>query len=430
MFALVLLLVQSAWSLAPFYAQQEPIDRTLNGVNQRSYFVIFNERAPMLGHDLSKLSSWLPDAMPELDASNIQHMYEIGEEFRGFSVWASPDVVRQLVAHDFVKHIEEDQVMRIAAPFTSRVDWGQMRVNQKGARNLATNPANLYGGTTYPNANNATDGTGGWDWTTAVSGGYRPINGGQNAKIWIVDTGVLTGHQEFNGRVSTSRDFVNTSGNGQDCNGHGTHCAGSAAGRYRGVATGADIGNIRVLSCSGSGTNAGVVAGFDFVCNNKKAGATNILSASLGGGKSATTDNSINACANTGTVPVVAAGNDNNIACNYSPAGATGAVTIGATTSQDGKASFSNYGSCVDVFAPGVSVHSGWYTSNTAYNTISGTSMATPIAAGSIALFATSQTGGATPASVRSAITRTATSGVITGLPSGTVNLLINSNWN
>jgi len=429
MIALVLLLVQSALSLAPFYAQQETIDRDVNGVHQRSYFVIFNERAPKLGHDLEKLSSWLPDAMPELDASNIQHMYEI-LEFRGFSVWASPDVVRQLVAHDFVSYVEEDQVMRIAAPFTARPDWGQVRVAQKGARNLATSPTGLYSGTTYPNANNATDGTGGWDWTSAVYNGYRLINGGQNAKIWIVDTGVLTGHQEFNGRVSTSRDFVNTTGNGQDCNGHGSHCAGSAAGRYRGVATAADIGNVRVLNCQGSGTNANVVAGFDFVCNNKKPSATNILSASLGGGKSATTETSINNCANGGTVPVVAAGNDNANACNYSPAGATQAITIGATTSQDAKASFSNFGPCVDVFSPGVSIHSAWYTSNTAYNTISGTSMATPLSAGAIALFATSQTGGATPASVRAAITRTATSGVITGLPAATVNLLINANWN
>jgi len=366
--------------------------------------------------------------MPELDASNVQHMYDLGDDFRGFSVWASIDVVRRLVAHDFVKYVEEDQVMRIAAPFTARADWGQVRTAQKGTRNLATSPSGLYSGTTYPNAGNATES---WDWTSAVYNGYRLINQGQSTKIWVVDTGCLNTHQELSGRVSTMRDFVTTNNtNGVDCNGHGTHCAGSAAGRYRGLAPGADIGCVRVLSCAGSGTNANVIAGFDFVGNNQKSGATNILSASLGGGKSAATEDSINSAANKGVIPVVAGGNDNANACSYSPAGATQAITIGALTSQDAKASFSNHGSCINGFTPGVSVHSGWYTSTTAYNTISGTSMATPLAAGAIALYATTQTQPATNANIRAAINRTGTTGLITGLPANTINLIINANWN
>jgi len=227
------------------------------------------------------------------------------------------------------------------------------------------------------------------------------------------------------------RDFVTTNNtNGVDCNGHGTHCAGSAAGRYRGLAPGADIGCVRVLNCGGSGTNANVIAGFDFVGNTQKSGATNILSASLGGGKSAATEDSINSAANKGVIPVVAGGNDNANACSYSPAGATQAITIGALTSQDAKASFSNHGSCINAFTPGVSVHSGWYTSTTAYNTISGTSMATPLAAGAIALYATTQTQPASNANIRAAITRTGTTGQITGLPANTINLIINANWN
>jgi len=424
---LVLLFVQSAWSLAPFYAQQETIDRTVNGVHQRSYFVIFNENAPMLGLERSKLDSWLPTALPELQAENVQHMYEIGTDFRGFSVWASPDVVRQLVAHDFVKYVEEDQVMRIAAPFTARADWGQVRAAQKGTRNLATVPSGLYSGTTYPPAGNATES---WDWTQAVYNGYNLNNTATRAKVWIVDTGVLPNHQEFaNGnRVTTNQDYVG--GGATDCNGHGTHCAGSAAGQYRGLGRQADLGNVRVLNCQGSGTNANVVAGFNFVGNNMKAGAANILSASLGGGASQATDDSINANNAKGVICVVAAGNSNANACGYSPARATGAITIGATQSSDAMATFSNWGSCVDVFAPGVNIHSAWYTSATTYNTISGTSMATPLVAGSVAIYSTMGGNPPTPAAVRTAITNFGTRGVVTGLPANTPNILINANWN
>jgi serine protease len=159
----------------------------------------------------------------------------------------------------------------------------------------------------------------------------------------------------------------------------------------------------------------------------------NILSASLGGGSSTTTDNAINNAAANGVIPVVAAGNDSNQnACNYSPAGAAQAITVAASTSQDARASFSNSGSCVDVFAPGQSIHSSWYTSSTTYNTISGTSMATPLAAGAIAVFGT--TNGqlnARVAAVKTAIRSTGTANVITGtLLAGTPNILINSQWN
>jgi len=210
-----------------------------------------------------------------------------------------------------------------------------------------------------------------------------------------------------------------------------TYFVGSAAGLYRGLATNADVGNVRVLNCQGSGTTANVVAGFDFVGNNQKQAATNILSASLGGGASQATDDSINGCAAKGVIPVVAGGNNGANACGYSPARALNAITIGALQQNDAIASFSNHGSCVNGFTPGVSVHSGWYTSTTAYNTISGTSMATPLAAGAIALYATSQsTQPVTNDAVRRAINATGTLGVITGLPANTINLVINANWN
>jgi len=425
--AVAFLLVQAAFGLAPFLRQEETIDRNVNGVLERSYFVIFNEKAPSFGLEKEKLQSWLKTAVPELSPENVQWIYDIAE-FRGFAVWTSPSTIDALLAYDFIKYVEEDQVMRALAPFTDRPDYGQVRCLQKGARNLATVPGGLYSGTTYPSAGNDTNS---WDWGDSVkNGGIKPINNGAGAKIWIVDTGVLNNHQELNGFVKDNADFVTPSNGGTDCNGHGTHCAGSAGGNWRGMATNAEIGNVRVLNCQGSGTNTGVVNGFNYACNNRASGKGNILSASLGGSASQATDDAINGCNNVGVICVVAAGNNNANACGYSPARATGAITVGATNKDDAIASFSNWGNCVNVFAPGQSIHSGWYTSSTTYNTISGTSMATPLTAGSIAVWCTSVGASqCTPANCRAAINRTC-SNTITGLPANTPNCIVNAKWN
>jgi hypothetical protein len=428
--AVAFLLVQAAFGLAPFFRQEETIDRSVNGTLERSYFVIFNEKAPSFGLEKEKLQSWLKTAMTELSPENVQWIYDI-MDFRGFAVWTSPATIDALLAYDFIKYVEEDQVMRANAPFTARPDWGQTRIYQKGARNLATVPAGLYSGTTYPSAANDTNS---WDWASSVYGNdnLKPINTGNQCKIWIVDTGVLNNHNELNGFVKDNADFVTPSNGGTDCNGHGTHCAGSAGGNWRGMATSAEIGNVRVLNCQGSGTNTGVVNGFNYACNNRASGKGNVLSASLGGGASQATDDAINGCNNLGVICVVAAGNNNANACSYSPARATGAITVGATNKDDQIASFSNWGNCVNVFAPGQNIHSSWYTSSSTYNTISGTSMATPLAAGAICVWCTAQPGGGsqcTPANARAAITRSC-SNTITGLPTNTPNCLINAKWN
>jgi len=361
----------------------------------------------------------------------VQHVYHIDEGFRGFAVWANFTSVQNIMSYEGIRYVEEDQVMRSTA-FTDRPDWGQVRTAQR-TRNLnTTNSAYNYSGTTYPNAgaDNSV-----WDWTQTVKDGYRLINTGSNSKIWVVDTGVLQSHSEFNvsgrSRVVTSQDYVTSGGSGTDCNGHGSHCAGSAAGRFRGLSVGADIGNVRVLSCAGSGTNANVVAGFNYVTTNRdRTKAGNILSASLGGGASTATDDAINSAANNQVIPVVAAGNDNMNACNYSPARATGAITVGATQSSDTRATFSNFGTCVDVFSPGQSIHSAWYTSATTYNTISGTSMATPLVAGAVGLYVTRAGGTQTRATVIAAIRQYGVSGVVGNPGTGSPNLFINSNWN
>jgi subtilisin family serine protease len=270
-----------------------------------------------------------------------------------------------------------------------------------------------------------------------VTNGYKLINTGSKAKIWIVDTGILQSHQEFRtstgaSRVSSNQDYVGSGGT--DCNGHGTHCAGSAAGNNRGLAPGADIGNVRVLNCQGSGTNANVIAGFNWVSSNQKSGASNVLSASLGGGYSATSNNAIANAVKNGVIAVVAAGNENNAdACNVSPASTPEAITVGAISAvNNARASFSNSGSCLTVFAPGVNIHSSYYSSATSYATLSGTSMATPLTAGAVALYvSTSTSQPVSAASVKTAITNFGSRGFVTGtLLAGTPNVIINANWN
>jgi len=431
MLSVLFLCLQAAWGLAPFLSQSETIDRTVDGVQQRSYFVIFNEKAPDFGLNKEKLQGWLEVNFPEVDPDDVQHIYHLGMPFRGFSIWADRAKMDAFLAYEGTKYVEEDQVMRIMAPFTQRPDYGQVRVLQKGARNLATTPSGGYNGTTYPSGGSDTTV---WDWTSAVYTGYRLINSGSGAVISIVDTGIVQNHQEFmsggRSRVIQSVDYVSPSTNGTDCNGHGTHCAGSAAGQNRGLAPGADLRSVRVLGCTGSGSNTGVVSGFNWVGNNIVSGKTNILSASLGGGASQATDDAINAADAKGVVCVVAAGNSNADACGSSPSRASGAITIGATNKDDGRASFSNFGTCVNVFAPGQSIHSAYGTSatqTTTYNTLSGTSMATPLAAGAIAIYGTQAV--RTPAQVRTAIINTATTGVITSPGTGSPNRIIYGQW-
>jgi subtilisin family serine protease len=402
-------------------------------LNQRSYLVTFNDNAPSFGHNLGKLQGWLQETFGVVP-DDVQHVYEI-VDFKGYAFWATTSMMERVLAHETTLLVEEDQMMYATAPFTSRPDWGQTRALEKGSIDLSTVPANLYPGS-YPSGNNATDGTGGWDWTQAVKNKSAQRSNGNRSKIFIVDTGV-SNHQEFGSRITTRQDYVTPSRNASDGNGHGTHCAGSAAGQYRGLAPAAEIGAVRVLGDTGSGTNANVVAGIDFVATtvtaNANRGLSTILSASLGGGSSTTTNNAIRNANTAGVINVVAAGNDNNAnACNVSPAGAPEAITVGATTNADARASFSNSGSCLDVFAPGVNIHSSWYTSTTAYNTISGTSMATPLVSGAVGQYVTllgSVVRGST--SVKQAITTYGTRNVVTGtLLAGTPNIMINAQWN
>ena len=175
-------------------------------------------------------------------------------------------------------------------------------------------------------------------------------------------------------------------GNGtNDCNGHGTHVAGTTGGTTYGVAKQVTLHAVRVLGCTGSGSNAGVIAGVDWVTQNHVKPA--VANMSLGGGVSSALDQAVANSISAGVSYALAAGNDNANACNSSPARVASAVTVGSTTNTDARSSFSNFGTCLDIFAPGSSITSAWRTSDTATNTISGTSMATPHVAGALALY-------------------------------------------
>jgi len=249
---------------------------------------------------------------------------------------------------------------------------------------------------------------------------------GSGVTAYIIDTGVLSTHTEFGGRVLSGFSSVSDSNGTQDCNGHGTHVAGTVGGSNYGVAPGVAIVPVRVLDCSGSGSTSGVIAGIDWVIANHIAGTPAVANMSLGGGRSSALDIAVRSAVADGVVFVVAAGNSTANACQSSPAGEPLAITVGATTSADARSSFSNYGSCVDVFAPGSSITSAWYTSTTASNTISGTSMASPHVAGVVAL-GLEIAPNSSVAQISEWITSTATQGVISDAGSGSPNLLVYS---
>ena len=257
-----------------------------------------------------------------------------------------------------------------------------------------------------------------------LSGSFTYTNTGTAVKAYIVDTGIRFSHSEFGGRAINGFDSVD-GGTADDCHGHGTHVAGTVGGGIYGVAKGVTLVAVRVLNCSGSGTTAGVIAGVDWVTGNHAPGQPAVANMSLGGSRSNSLDNAVRNSIADGVSYAIAAGNSNRNACNFSPARVAEAMTIGATDQTDQRASFSNRGDCVDWFAPGVGITSAWYSSTTATNTISGTSMATPHTAGVAALYLQGKTGVATsPATVRAALFNLTTKGIVTSARTANNHLL------
>jgi aqualysin 1 len=257
-----------------------------------------------------------------------------------------------------------------------------------------------------------------------LSSTYEYKGMGQGVRAYVIDTGIRTTHRDFNKRVLAGFTAIKDGRGTSDCNGHGTHVAGTVGGSTWGVAKGVQLVPVRVLDCNGSGTISDVIAGVDWVAAQTHRPA--VANMSLGGGTSDSLDAVVAGAINKGVSMVVAAGNDNADACNYSPARAPDAVTVGASTSADARAGFSNFGSCVDVFAPGSSITSAWHTGDTASFTLNGTSMAAPHAAGVVALMLESKPD-ATPLAIAEHLKKTASVNKLSSIGTGSPNLLLYS---
>ena len=291
---------------------------------------------------------------------------------KGFSVTLPPAAAALLARSPFVEFVEEDQIMTASAIQTSAT-WGIDRIDQR------TLPLN-------------------------ASYSYTATGSGVNA--YIVDTGILPTHTEFESRASTGYDAITPLAPQADCNGHGTHVAGTVGGKTYGVAKAVRLIGVRVLDCNGSGSTAGVIAGVNWVAKHRVKPA--VANMSLGGGASRALDDAVKAAIDSGVTFAVAAGNSSFDACLYSPARLAAAITVGASTNTDARASYSNFGTCLDLFAPGSAITSAWITSTTSTVTISGTSMASPHVAGVAALYLQGNRA-STPKQVRDAIVGRAT---------------------
>jgi subtilisin family serine protease len=393
---LVLVLVLSVVSSA-FAESDGPTDLALSADTTVTiagrYIVVFRDGTDPAAIDAAIAQAEMAAAAESLDVApdaprGMTVHYRYSSALLGFAASMPASSLQALEKNANVDYIEADQVITIDATQTGAT-WGLDRIDQRALPLSAT-----Y---TY----NAT---------------------GAGVTAYIVDTGILFGHTEFGGRASFGYDAFG--GNGTDCNGHGTHVAGTVGGATYGVAKGVTLKAVRVLDCGGSGTTTGVIAGVDWVASNHAAGALAVANMSLGGGISSALDSAVNNAIADGVTFAVAAGNSNRDACKFSPARVPAAITVGATTNTDARASYSNYGSCLDLFAPGSSITSAWYTSTTATNTISGTSMATPHVAGVAALYLQGNSSASTT-QVRDALVNGATPNVVVNAGRNSPNRLL-----
>jgi serine protease len=354
------------------------------------YIVVLKDGAASLASERSSVArvSVVANDMAARHRARVKKSFE--HALRGFVAEADDAALARLLADPNVAYVEENGYVSINATQTGAT-WGIDRIDQRDL---------------------------------PLSGTYTYNTTAAGVHAYIIDTGVLLAHSQFTGRVGNGFDAVTSGGNANDCNGHGTHVAGTVGGTTYGVAKGVTIHPVRVLGCTGSGTNAGVISGMDWVAANRVLPA--VANMSLGGGASQATDDAVARMTAAGVTVVVAAGNDNGDACLKSPARAPSAITVGSTTSTDARSSFSNYGTCVDIFAPGSSILSSWYTSTTATNTISGTSMASPHVAGAAALYLASNPS-ATPAQVTAALNSSSTPNKVTSPGAGSPNRLLYS---
>lgn len=352
---------------------------------ENNYIVVLNDGVVGEKGRFS-IAPFVADELALTHKGKLKQVYQ--NALNGFAVEMTPEQAERLSDDFRVAYVEEDGIVTADAT-QSNPPWGLDRIDQ---RNLPLNAIYTY------------------NWT------------GAGVFAYVIDTGIRTAHTQFGTRAANVFDAFG--GNGQDCNGHGTHVAGTIGGSTYGVAKNVNLRGVRVLDCSGSGTNSGVIAGVDFVRLNRQNPA--VANMSLGGGISTALDTAVNNLSNSGVAIAVAAGNSNANACNSSPARAANAITVGSTTTTDARSSFSNFGTCLDLFAPGSSILSAWFTSNTATATLSGTSMASPHVAGVAALYKQANPS-ASATTVRNAIVNNATTNVVGNPGTGSPNRLLYS---
>jgi len=346
------------------------------------------------------------------DLTGVKHVYNISDNLTGYSGAFDSSVIDAIRKHPDVAYVEKDSIVYAnEEPVTqSSAPWGLARISHH--KRLRFSTFNKY---------------------------VHQANGGEGVDVYVIDTGTNVGHKDFEGRATWGKTVPEGDAD-EDGNGHGTHCSGTIGGKKFGVAKKANIFAVKVLRSNGSGTMSDVVKGVEYAAlahiqkmkkkdSKFKGSAANM---SLGGGKSPSLDMAVNAAVQAGLNFAVAAGNDNADACNYSPASAELAVTVGASDISDQRAYFSNYGKCTDIFGPGVNILSTWIGSETATNIISGTSMASPHVAGLLAYFLSLQPASDSgyftaikPAQLKKNLIKVASEGVLSDIPSDTPNLLI-----